>query len=41
MRELKRRQTWVWYESEPPIFKNLLGRVSFGGFTPNDVNPSP
>ena len=22
MRELKRRQTWVWYESEPPIFKN-------------------
>ena len=22
MRELKRRQTWVWYESEPPVFKN-------------------
>ena len=22
MRELKRRQTWVWYESEPPKFKN-------------------
>ena len=22
MRELKRRQTWVWYESDPPIFKN-------------------
>ena len=22
MRELKRRQTLVWYESEPPIFKN-------------------
>ena len=22
IRELKRRQTWVWYESEPPIFKN-------------------
>ena len=22
MRELKRRQTWVWYEREPPVFKN-------------------
>ena len=22
MRELKRRQSWVWYESTPPIFKN-------------------
>tara|TARA_S200000501_G_scaffold49435_2_gene39656 strand:- start:4935 stop:5534 length:600 start_codon:yes stop_codon:yes gene_type:complete len=22
MRELKRRQTWVWYESDPPVFKN-------------------
>tara|TARA_B100000131_G_C18123947_1_gene613957 strand:- start:3670 stop:4269 length:600 start_codon:yes stop_codon:yes gene_type:complete len=22
IRELKRRQTWVWYESDPPIFKN-------------------
>ena len=22
MREIKRRQTWVWYESDPPIFKN-------------------
>ena len=22
MRELKRRQTWVWYESEPPVFKS-------------------
>ena len=22
MRELKRRKTWVWYESDPPIFKN-------------------
>ena len=22
MRELKRRQYWVWYESTPPIFKN-------------------
>tara|TARA_Y100001970_G_scaffold182381_1_gene221900 strand:- start:1389 stop:1988 length:600 start_codon:yes stop_codon:yes gene_type:complete len=22
MRELKRRKTWIWYESDPPIFKN-------------------
>jgi undecaprenyl-diphosphatase len=22
MRELKRRQTWVWYETDPPVFKN-------------------
>ena len=22
MRELKRRQTWVWYESDPPVFRN-------------------
>jgi undecaprenyl-diphosphatase len=22
IRELKRRQTWVWYETEPPVFKN-------------------